>query len=81
MTEQDVLARIKQLVDAEHELRAKAAAHEVDPVTERKQLAELEVLLDQCWDLLRHRRARIDAGGSPDDAQINTVGQVEGYLQ
>ncbi|MEV0252566.1 DUF2630 family protein [Nocardia sp. NPDC050712] len=81
MTEQDILARIKQLVDAEHELRAKAEAHEVDPVAERKQLGELEVLLDQCWDLLRQRRARIDAGGAPEDAQVNTAGQVEGYLQ
>lgn len=81
MTEQDILARIKQLVDAEHELRAKAEAHEVDPVTERQRLAELEVLLDQCWDLLRQRRARIDAGASPDEAQINPPRQVEGYLQ
>ncbi|RBO84587.1 uncharacterized protein DUF2630 [Nocardia puris] len=81
MTEQDILGRIKQLVDDEHSLRAKVTAGEVDPVTERKRLAELEVMLDQCWDLLRQRRARIDAGGSPDDAQVNSPRQVEGYLQ
>ncbi|MFC9893545.1 DUF2630 family protein [Nocardia sp. NPDC127579] len=81
MTEQDILARIKQLVAAEHDLRAKATTHEIDPVTERQQLGELEVLLDQCWDLLRQRRARMDAGTSPEEAQVNTAGQVEGYLQ
>ncbi|MEV0297198.1 DUF2630 family protein [Nocardia sp. NPDC050710] len=81
MTEQDILARIKQLVDDEHRLRSKATAGEVDPVTERQRLAELEVMLDQCWDLLRQRRARIDAGSSPEDAQVNSARQVEGYLQ
>ncbi|MEV6430962.1 DUF2630 family protein [Nocardia sp. NPDC051463] len=81
MTEQDILARIKNLVDREHDLRSRATAGEVDPVTERQQLAELEVMLDQAWDLLRHRRARLDQGGSPDDAQVNSARQVEGYLQ
>ncbi|HLS78673.1 MAG TPA: DUF2630 family protein [Nocardia sp.] len=81
MSDQDLLARIKQLVDDEHRLRAKAVAGEVDPVDERKRLAELEVMLDQCWDLLRQRRARLDSGMSPDDAQLNSPRQVEGYLQ
>ena len=81
MTEQDVLARIKDLVDREHALRSKAAAGEVDPVAERQQLAELEVMLDQAWDLLRQRRARIDAGTSPEDVAENSAHQVEGYLQ
>ncbi|WP_054816276.1 DUF2630 family protein [Nocardia arizonensis] len=81
MTEQDILARIKQLVDDEHALRSKATSGEVDPVTERQRLAELEVMLDQCWDLLRQRRARIDAGSSPEDAQVSSPRQVEGYLQ
>lgn len=81
MTEQDILARIKKLVDREHELRSKATAGAVDPVLERQQLAELEVMLDQAWDLLRQRRARIDAGATPDEAQQNPARQVEGYLQ
>lgn len=81
MTEQDVLARIKELVDHEHELRAQAIRGELDPKTERQRLAELEVMLDQAWDLLRQRRARIDAGESPDTAQVNSAQQVEGYLQ
>ncbi|WP_216892756.1 DUF2630 family protein [Nocardia alni] len=81
MTDQDILTRITQLVDREHALRSKATSGELDPGAERAQLAELEVQLDQCWDLLRQRRARIDQGVSPEDAQVNPVKQVEGYLQ
>lgn len=79
MTEQDILARIKELVDDEHALRAKATAGEIDPVSERQQLAQLEVMLDQAWDLLRQRRARGD--GSPDEAELRSPREVEGYLQ
>ncbi|MGV9972005.1 DUF2630 family protein [Nocardia beijingensis] len=81
MSEQDILARIKDLVDQEHQLRSQATHGELDPKTERQRLAELEVMLDQAWDLLRHRRARIDQGQSPEAAQVNPVSQVEGYLQ
>ncbi len=81
MTEQDILGRIKELVDHEHDLRSRAERGELDPREERRKLAELEVMLDQCWDLLRQRRARLDAGRSPDDAAPNPAAQVEGYLQ
>ncbi|RJO77164.1 DUF2630 family protein [Nocardia panacis] len=81
MTEQDILARIKELVDHEHTLRSQATRGDLDPKTERQQLAELEVMLDQCWDLLRQRRARLDVGQPPENAQANTAKQVEGYLQ
>ena len=81
MTDQDILARISQLVDDEHALRAKATAGEIDPVTERKQLAELEVMLDQAWDLLRQRRARLGSGESPEDTELRSPREVEGYLQ
>jgi Protein of unknown function (DUF2630) len=80
-TEDDLLARIGELVDAEHELRGKTESGELDPATEQQRLAQLEATLDQCWDLLRQRRARIDAGQSPDDANANPVERVEGYLQ
>ncbi|TDP42608.1 uncharacterized protein DUF2630 [Nocardia ignorata] len=81
MTDQDILAKIKQLVDEEHELRSKATAGEIDPVSERKQLAQLEVMLDQAWDLLRQRRARAGADASPEDTQMRSPREVEGYLQ
>lgn len=81
MTEEDLLGRIKDLVDHEHDLRSRAARGELDPDVERRRLAELEVMLDQCWDLLRQRRARIDRNEPPDEAQPRSAGQVEGYLQ
>lgn len=81
MTEQDVLARIQDLVAQEHALRTKAESGQLDPEQERARLAELEVALDRCWDLLRQRRARIDQGTNPDEAQTNSAKQVEGYLQ
>ncbi|ONM48412.1 DUF2630 family protein [Nocardia donostiensis] len=81
MTEQDILGRIKELVEQEHDLRSRAVRGDLDPKTERQQLAEMEVMLDQCWDLLRQRRARMDAGEPPESAQISSAKQVEGYLQ
>ncbi|WP_067572960.1 DUF2630 family protein [Nocardia sp. NBC_01503] len=81
MSEQDILARIKTLVDREHELRTQSTQGEIDPEAERRQLAELEVALDQCWDLLRQRRARLDQGRNPEEAQASSARQVEGYLQ
>ncbi|AQA21453.1 hypothetical protein BTZ20_4747 [Rhodococcus sp. MTM3W5.2] len=81
MSEQDILASIRRLVDTEHQLRAKTEAGELDPEQEQKQLAAIEETLDQCWDLLRQRRARIDAGLPPDEVPVSPAGQVEGYLQ
>jgi hypothetical protein len=39
------------------------------------------VALDQCWDLLRQRRARRDAGQDPDAATVRSERVVEGYQQ
>jgi len=41
----------------------------------------LEVTLDQCWDLLRQRRARRHAGENPDEAGVRPPGVVENYKQ
>jgi hypothetical protein len=81
MSETDIYAKIKDLVDTEHELRSRTEAGELDPSEERAQLDQLEKALDQCWDLLRQRRAKKDAGLSPDDAEAQSVSQVENYLQ
>ena len=48
---------------------------------QQARLHEVEVQLDQCWDLLRQRRARRDAGQDPDTAHVRPEGTVEGYLQ
>ena len=44
-----------------------------------KRLRDVEVQLDQCWDLLRQRRARREFGRNPDDADVRDAGTVEGY--
>ncbi|GGK49560.1 DUF2630 family protein [Nocardia camponoti] len=81
MSDQEILARIKQLVEDERELRAKAVAGDIDHVAERQQLAQLEVMLDQAWDLLRHRRALAEFDEPVDDALPNSPRQVESYWQ
>ncbi|MFF0815924.1 DUF2630 family protein [Rhodococcus sp. NPDC003318] len=81
MSEQDILARIRELVETEHRLRARTEAGDLDPDTEQATLAAVEQTLDQCWDLLRQRRARADAGLPPDEVPVSSADQVEGYLQ
>src|SRR2546429_2536635 len=57
MDDKQILHRITDLVDEEHGLRTRAQAGEIDSEEEHNRLRELEVALDQCWDLLRQRRA------------------------
>jgi Protein of unknown function (DUF2630) len=81
MTDDKTLfSRIDELVAEEHELRTKHAAGQVADEDERTRLQALEVELDQCWDLLRQRRAKREFGENPDDAQARPAGTVEGYL-
>jgi uncharacterized membrane protein len=82
MDDKQLLTRIGALVEEEHALERTAAAGG-DGLDEEQQvrLRHLEVQLDQCWDLLRQRRARRDAGLDPEDAQVRPEGTVEGYLQ
>ncbi|HYJ66813.1 MAG TPA: DUF2630 family protein [Nocardioidaceae bacterium] len=79
MDEQEILQNIDDLVAEEHQLRSTDS--DVDPSTRKERLQQLERTLDQCWDLLRQRRARIEAGQDPDDVKTRPVGEVEGYLQ
>ncbi|MGH8773833.1 MAG: DUF2630 family protein [Jiangellaceae bacterium] len=76
-----ILDQIQALVDQEHELRSRVQAGELAPGEEQEGLRQLEVALDQCWDLLRQRRARWDAGQDPDEAEVRPVNEVEGYQQ
>jgi hypothetical protein len=69
--------RITQLVSEEHQLRSHPAPTDED----RERLRGLEVELDQCWDLLRQRRALSEAGMDPSDAEARPTREVEGYLQ
>ncbi|MCD4852658.1 DUF2630 family protein [Arthrobacter sp. AK01] len=78
MDNQDLLERIQSLVEEEHRLRDSATSGMGD---DTGRLAQLEAQLDQCWDLLRQRRAKKDAGGNPDDASARSVNEVEAYRQ
>ncbi|MCX2713860.1 MULTISPECIES: DUF2630 family protein [unclassified Mycolicibacterium] len=79
-TDADILAQVNNLVAEERELRDRLQHHEVDESTEHQRLRALEVQLDQCWDLLRQRRALRETGGNPDDAAARPADEVEGYL-
>lgn len=81
MDEKQIFERIDGLVAEEHELRTKRLQGDIDPQTETQRLRSLEETLDQCWDLLRRRRALRDAGENPDAAKPADVNTVESYLQ
>jgi hypothetical protein len=73
--------RINDLVDEEHHLLGKASPGEPLTESDEARLRHLEVQLDQCWDLLRQRRARREAGLDPDGAAVRPADTVEGYQQ
>jgi len=75
-----VHATIETLVGEEHELWKREAAGEATDA-DRARLAEIKVSLDQCWDLLRRRRALRRAGLPDDEAQPQPPEVVERYLQ
>jgi hypothetical protein len=75
--DKSILQHITELVDEENRLRAATEA----PEQHHARIAELEVQLDQCWDLLRQRRARREFGQNPDDAQVRDKDTVEKYIQ
>jgi len=86
MDDETILSRIESLVAEEHSLqhreqddaeRAKSESLAADG----ERLEQVSIELDQCWDLLRQRRARRAAGEDPDGAQAREPGTVEKYLQ
>ncbi|GAA2435872.1 DUF2630 family protein [Actinomadura vinacea] len=81
MDDKEILAHIGEFVADEQRLRERHQRGELTDEQERVRLERLEVALDQCWDLLRQRRARLGAGQDPDEAEVRPPGEVEGYLQ
>ncbi|GGQ50948.1 DUF2630 family protein [Couchioplanes azureus] len=81
MDDKSVLDRIHGLVDEEHKLREQLRRGEISGEEERTRLQEVEESLDQCWDLLRRRRAAREAGNDPDAERAHSTGEVESYLQ
>jgi uncharacterized protein DUF2630 len=76
-TDERVLERIKKLVDEE---RALYSSEKRDDQAHAR-LESLRVELDQCWDLLRQRRALREFGGDPDQAEVRPPNVVENYKQ
>ena len=82
--DESILDRIEALVQEEHALLAREQADaKRDRALEedRRRLERVSVELDRCWDLLRQRRARRDAGQDPDEAQARDADTVERYWQ
>jgi hypothetical protein len=75
MTDEDILHRIRSLVEEEEALREPGTPRDPD------RLAHLEESLDQCWDLLRQRRAQREFHGDAAAASPRGVETVEHYLQ
>jgi hypothetical protein len=80
MTDKSIMEHITELVNEEHTLM-KRAEHNGLSEEEHARMRELEVNLDQCWDLLRQRRARREFGEDPDAAQVRDASTVENYRQ
>ena len=80
MDDAEIVRRVGELTEQEQQLER---SHAGEPLTdeELEKLRSLEVALDQCWDLLRQRRARRNAGLDPEDAAVRPESVVEGYQQ
>ncbi len=81
MDDTTVLERINQLAAEEEELYERAGAGGGLSTDDSDRLREIEVALDQAYDLLRQRQARRAAGLDPDEAEVRPENVVEGYLQ
>jgi hypothetical protein len=80
MDDRQIHENIEQLVAEEHELWERESAGNATQA-ERQRLQAVKVSLDQCWDLLRQRRALREAGRDPDAAAVRPPDVVEGYEQ
>ncbi|MFI8765420.1 DUF2630 family protein [Streptomyces sp. NPDC053792] len=76
MDNDEILDDIGALVEEERSLRQRTGGLLPE---ERARLADLEVRLDQSWDLLRQRRAKTEFGEDPDTATLRPPSEVESY--
>ena len=80
MDDPQIHTQIEQLVAEEHELWEREESGQADD-GDRRRLQQVQVSLDQCWDLLRRRRALREANLDPDSAEVRRPEVVEGYEQ
>jgi hypothetical protein len=82
MNDDTIMQRVSALVDHERVLRSRRSPNgrggQQDAL---KELRKVELELDQCWDLLRQRRARREFGEDPDTAAARPTSVVENYWQ
>jgi hypothetical protein len=84
MSDESITARIERLVAEEKELQGREQEDRDDDDSleaDRERLRAVEVELDQCWDLLRQRRAKEEFDQDPNDAQARSADTVENYEQ
>ena len=78
--DQDIFSQVHKLVAEEQELRDKLQKRAITESEEHDRLQVVQAALDQCWDLLRQRRALRETGGDPRSAEVRPTSQVENYL-
>jgi hypothetical protein len=81
MDDKEILHTIDDLIQSERDLRARLASGQLTSDEEHEQLRATEQQLDQCWDLLRQRRARREFGEDPGGTAARPASEVEEYLQ
>ena len=81
MDDDTIQARITGLVERERQLRRGLSEGLLSEHAEHERLTAAEQELDQCWDLLRQRRAKREFGGNADEAQARSVSAVQHYWQ
>ncbi|MGH9054943.1 MAG: DUF2630 family protein [Acidimicrobiales bacterium] len=80
MDDEQIVEQIDRLVSEEHHLERDHGAEGLRE-EDRERLSAIEAQLDQCWDLLRQRRARREAGQDPGDAHLRPTEVVGHYQQ
>ncbi len=80
MSDEQIHGTIEQLVTEEHELWERESTGDATD-GDRQRLRQIGVSLDQCWDLLRQRRALREAGLDPEAAEARRTEVVENYEQ
>lgn len=78
MDDKNILQLIDKLAREEHDL-FKNESHGKSTNTDRERLLQLQTLLDQCWDLLRQRRAKREFGQDPDEARPRDEKTIKSY--
>jgi hypothetical protein len=75
--DQPVRKHIEDLVQEEHRLHDRKSL----AASDHRRLEAIRVELDQCWDLLRQRRALREFGQDPEQAHVRSADVVEKYEQ